>query len=359
MNLAFVLPGYHTNLFYAFRALEQAGHRCHLLCPTNGRNDFIESYHVFDRDRINYNEIARVMNEINPDLVIIRKTPRLSKLAHRACLFQQRKFIGYDLRPYMRPRHLAQVLHGVIAGRPMRRFTPVHGLAGRPDARAKYIPFPVEALPDGAKRDYVPNGTVRVLCVAKLGQQRKNQFLLLRALEPLALRTDFRVTFVGTSSLDFRNADPAYYSALQRYATDGLLAGRVEIRTDVPFKDMPSIYRTHDVCVLPSRAEPLGIAILEAMAQGCAAVVSSDAGSAFYVKSAELAGSPCGTVFATDNDVALRHTLEHLLTNHSDIIRLGQNSILWARKEFSEEIFIKIWQQMVSSTIESGKIGRT
>jgi glycosyltransferase involved in cell wall biosynthesis len=190
---------------------------------------------------------------------------------------------------------------------------------------------------------------VRILCVAKLAQRRKNQFLLLRALELLASEADFRVTFVGSSTLNTRYPDPAHFRALQEYAIRGSLSERVTIQTDVPFAEMPSIYRSHDICVLPSREEPLGTAPLEAMAQGCAAIISSDSGSAYYVKSAELAGLPCGDVFATNDETALRLALAGILKNPCKIAQLGQNAVQWTRQEFSEEKFIANWQKFTGT----------
>jgi glycosyltransferase involved in cell wall biosynthesis len=181
---------------------------------------------------------------------------------------------------------------------------------------------------------------VRILCVGKLTERRKNHFLLLRALEPLAQQFDFRVTLVGSSSLDIGNPDPEYFKALQDYARQGPLAERMEIVTDVPFSEMPTIYRNHDICVLPSCAEPLGTAPLEAMAQGCAAIISSDTGSAYYVQSAAEAGLPCGTVFASGRVDTLRYLLGTLIENKGILRDHGENAANWVRYEFAPETFM-------------------
>jgi len=343
VDILFVLPSYHTNLYYALKALRQAGHRTHLVCAKghDGASAITDTHTLVDQGHLTHRDAAALMRRINPNLVIIRKTGRLSKLMHRVGVLQRRKLIGYDQRPYLRPRHLGQVAHGVLNGRPIRRFTPVHGLAGRPDPRAAYIPFPVEPMPAGAERSYAPNGVVRILCVGKLTERRKNHFLLLRALEPLASRFDFHVTIVGSSSLDIGNPDPEYFKTLQDYARHGRLADRTEIVTDVPFSEMPAIYRNHDICVLPSRAEPLGTAPLEAMAQGCAAVVSSDAGSAYYVESGKEAALPCGAVFPSGDEDALSGMLVELMAAAETLQTLGCNAAEWTRLEFGMTNFVE------------------
>jgi glycosyltransferase involved in cell wall biosynthesis len=202
-------------------------------------------------------------------------------------------------------------------------------------------------MPCNETRDYAPEGTVRILCVGKLTERRKNQFLLIRALEFLADDFDYRVTFVGSSSLNIQNPDQNHFDALKEYASHGPLAGRVTVVPDAPFDDMMKFYRTHDVCVLPSRAEPLGTAPLEAMAQGCAAIVSSGAGSSYYVEAACEAGLPCGAVFPSGNVHALQHSLDALISDRDRLQELGQNAAQWSRREFAPDVFLRRFQALM------------
>jgi glycosyltransferase involved in cell wall biosynthesis len=353
MDIVFVVPSYHTNLYFALKALTENGHRIHLICSKSRRNspEFLATHTIVNHRDVTYARAWHILRNLNPSIVVIRKTRPLSTYIYRASVTQRRKIIGYDQRPYLHPRPLGKVLHGMLSSRPSRRFTPVYGVpeAGRPDTRATYIPFPVNSISEHTNRDYAPDGEIRILCVAKLAQKRKNHFLLLRALEPLATTYNFRITFVGSSTLDTRNPDPATYYALQRYITCGYLSERTVVRQDVPFEDMPVIYRTHDICVLPSRAEPLGTAPLEAMAHGCAVIVSSDAGSAYYVMSGENAGLTCGALFESDNEIALRNELIEVMSDHAKLRRLGQNAAEWTRREFSPDVFVKRFNSLLSS----------
>jgi len=349
-DILFVLPSFHTNLFYALKALNSRGYGVNLLCERrrDGGEDFVSSHTLLDQGTATLEDVSSLFGRLRPGLVVIRKSGRLSQLAHRICLLRRLRMVGYDQRPYLRPRHPGQIIHGALKGRPMRRFTPVHGLSGRPDPLAVYIPFPVEPLPSGTNRDYAPGGTVRILCVAKLTERRKNHFLLLRALEPLASKFDFRVTLVGSSNLDIGNPDPAHFEALKEYATHGALAGRVEIQKDVPFAEMPHIYRNHDICVLPSHGEPLGTAPLEAMSQGCAAVISSDSGSAYYVQSGLDAGLPCGAVFPTNEIEPLQQALSDLMYDPDRLARYGENAAELTRHEFAPDKFATRFKSLMS-----------
>ncbi len=350
MDIAWVLPSYHTNLYFALKALRRAGHRIHLICAKHqhGAEEVSDTHTIVDHQQVPLREASELLRSLDPQVVVIRKTGRLSKQMHRAGVFQRRKLIGYDQRPYLRPRHLGQVVHGVLNGRPMRRFTPVHGLTGRPDPRAAYIPFPVEPMPPGTERSYAPGGVVRILCVGKLTERRKNHVLLLRALEPLASRFDFRVTLVGSSSLDIGNPDPEYFKALQHYARHGPLAERMKIMADVPFSEMPSIYRNHDICVLPSRAEPLGTAPLEAMAQGCAAIISDEAGSAYYVVSANAAGLLCGVAFTSNDASCLQDVLTDYLGDRGRLSKTCDSALLWVQREFCPTLFATRFENIIS-----------
>ena len=350
MDIAWIMPIYHTNLHFALKALRQAGHRIHLVCAKHrdGADEVSDTHTVIDQEHLTRHDASELLRSLDPDLVIIRKTGRLSKLMYWVSIFQRRNVIGYDQRPYLRPRHIGQLLSAPLKGRPMRRFTPVHGLGGQPDLCAAYIPFPVEPMPPGTERRYAPDGVVRILCVGKLTERRKNQFLLLRALEPLASQFDFRVTLVGSSSVEIGNPDPEHFKALQNYAINGPLAKHMEIIADVPYHDMPTIYQNHDICVLPSCAEPLGTAPLEAMAQGCAVIVSSDAGSAYYVQGAQEFGLPCGAVFESDNGKQLELELATLMADRDRLSLFGRNAAEWARREFAPDKFATRFKSLIS-----------
>jgi glycosyltransferase involved in cell wall biosynthesis len=343
MKVLFLLPRFHTNLFHAIAALRERGHDVMLCCVEQGP---IEDYRslvpeILMPDDLRWAAVFRRLRIFGPDIVIIRQTEgRWRRFAYLARLLGI-PAVGYDQRALDRPRSIQRRLRDWFRGRPILRFTPVLGerLAARRDAQAFYLPFPVRA--EDGTRSYVPDGVVRVLCVGKLNQPRKQHFLLIEALEALAPRHRFALTLIGSSAYRASGGTPAYYERLCEYARSGALASVTALRADVPFREMPAVYRAHDICVLPSRSEPLGTAPLEAMAHGCVPVLSDECGSAGYVDPGET-----GLIFRADDGQALRELLDGLLGDPARIARMGRAAAARAADEFSPSRFIERFEAL-------------
>jgi glycosyltransferase involved in cell wall biosynthesis len=108
-----------------------------------------------------------------------------------------------------------------------------------------------------------PSG--RLLYVGRLDPRKRVQDLLQAFARLLCTRQSIRLSIVGSGSESGR----LHALASQLGVTD-----RVDFIPHLPHEQMPSVYRDHDVLVLPSAYEPFGLVILEAMACGTAAVTS-------------------------------------------------------------------------------------
>lgn len=345
MKVLFVLPSFHTNLHVGLRGLLNHGIDAVLLLEKPGRGHLPGlRVEVLGQAGMSFSEARGWLRRESPDLVVIHKTRTLSRPFYMAALAGRWPVLGYDYRPQSRPVPSWLLPVRAWLGRPPHRMTPVLGLPrtrARIDRRATYVPFPVDSAAPDAGRAYAPDGRVRLLCVAKLAEARKNQRLLIKALETLAPRFDFSLTLVGASSLSIRHPDPEQLEWLHRYVESGPLAGRVAIRADVPFAQMASIYAAHDVCILPARKEPLGMAPLEAMGWGCVPVVSDQCGSAGTIVAGEAAGLPCGAVVETDDHASLERTLGKILASPDLLRTLGRNATIWANGELSGDRFVE------------------
>jgi len=352
MRVLFVLPWFHTNLHYALTALVRRGVEPVLLVREGGRGG-VDGVRIIEaqRPRLTLSEARRLVRAERPDLVVIRKTRGLARPVHLAALLQRVPAVGYDQRPILAPRPPLHGPRGLFKGRPRRRFTPVYGLPRprrRADPTAFYLPFPIASAPPGAARRWAPEGVVRILCVAKLAEARKNHRVLIRALERLADDIPLTLTLAGSSSLTIGAPDAELLDWLRAYPATGALGARVTVLEDVPFAAMSDVYAGHDVCVLPSSREPLGTAPLEAMGQGCAALVSAECGSAWYVQGAAEAGLPCGEVFAPRDVDALVAALRRTVSPPDRLATLGANALTWARREFGEERFAERFLRMAA-----------
>ncbi|WP_420391596.1 glycosyltransferase family 4 protein [Acuticoccus sp.] len=341
MNVLFVLPSFHTNLAHALSALCACGVTVRLIVRDRGRGT-ADGVDVCVRASAGLGDALTALRAIGPDLVVVRKAAGLSRPFALAATLTRRPLLGYDLTPLLRSRGPVRSAFGVLRGRPVVRMTPVHGLPGRAasraDPRAVFTPFP-PALPGAfdPRRGYAPDGAVRILCVAKLAEARKEVERLLAVLE--TIDRPFTLTLAGSTSLAIGNPDPALLKRLRTYPAGGRLAGRVRLVPDAPFAAMDALYRAHDLCVLPARREPLGVAPLEAMARGCAAIVSDECGSAGHIALAAREGPPVGTIFRAGDDDALRGALTEAL-DPSRCKAMGRAAGAWCASALSAERFV-------------------
>lgn len=83
--------------------------------------------------------------------------------------------------------------------------------------------------------------------------------------------------------------------------------------------ELPAFFRLADVFVLPSRHEPWGLIVNEAMASGCAVVVSSDVGS-----HVDLVSEAVGRVYPVGDVAALTAALEAVLASPATWQTMGE-----------------------------------
>jgi glycosyltransferase involved in cell wall biosynthesis len=335
--IVMLVPRFHTNLYFAVRALVDAGHKVHLVCgQTEGIEDHSIIRPIYPELPMTVARAFRLLRDLSPDLLIIRRVKGLSLPIFTAALLRGDHVVGYDQRPYFSPRSWRKILSELVRGRPMRRLTPVLGLnrAGFPDRLASYIPFPVEN--PSIRRKYAPGGVVRILMVGKLSQRRKKHLFLIEALKSIRNVGQFTLTLVGSTKLVAGENGNGYIDAVMSEAKSGLLAGQIDVIPDLPFQRMSEVYSAHDICVLPSISEPLGTAPLEGMAFGCVPIISRDCGSAGYID-----GKNCGFLIDPDDRASLENALESLVSNPSMIAKMGEKARSLTESEFSAARFVE------------------
>lgn len=341
-SVLFVVPRFHTNLFFATRALVEAHVRVAIwsLETVAGEDHSFVTPTVWPRADINLADVHRRLIEIDPELILLRDVGALSKRVFLAGALQRRGMLAYDQKPYLRPRRSALAgLQSLIRGKPGRRITPVPGLRRpdrHPDPLARYIPFPVEAPREVADRVHGARGRVSILCVGKLTQPRKNHLILLDALEGLAGSFDFTATLVGSTSTEVRDGSRDHLDTITARIAAPALAGRVRIEPDVPFSRMADLYRSHDICVLPADREPLGSSPLEGMGWGAVPLISTGCGSAGYVD-----GTGAGFTFRPNDHGALAAALEPLLASRELLAATRRAAWSLARTELAPAAFVE------------------
>lgn len=147
----------------------------------------------------------------------------------------------------------------------------------------------------------LPERSVVALFVGGLGTPRKNLDTVLRALVEVP---DLHLAVVGA------HEGTSYPRLAQQLGVDR----RVHF---LGFRrDVAAIMQASDFFVFPSRYEPFGLVVLEAMASGLPVVTCRTAGAA------ELVGEECGVVVAEPNDVgavadAMRVVMADLATGRA------------------------------------------
>lgn len=121
------------------------------------------------------------------------------------------------------------------------------------------------------KRRASENSHLQILYVGNY-IARKGLHVLLAALARLD-PTSWHLTAVGR-----RDLEPAYVRQLEKIIKKQGLQARVSLTGPRPYADMPSIFRAHQLFVMPSLYEPFGIVYLEAMGAGLP-VIAATAGA--------------------------------------------------------------------------------
>jgi glycosyltransferase involved in cell wall biosynthesis len=174
----------------------------------------------------------------------------------------------------------------------------------------------VAVVPNGVDTDRFrpapdPPGAPTVVFVGALGPSKGVDDLLAVADD---LPDAARVLVVGSTGPDGAGAARAVEDRAAQ-----LPPGRVELVGLVGHEALPETLRRGSVFVLPSRAEGLSLALLEAMSSGLACVVTDVGESGRVVREAGA-----GIVVRPGDREGLRNALVHLLEDHELVSRLGR-----------------------------------
>lgn len=139
------------------------------------------------------------------------------------------------------------------------------GFNGVSEDRFRVVPNGVDLNRFGSIVPRVLN-TSRILYVGRL-DPRKGILDLISTFRALSKqRSDLHLTIIGRGPLEQRLRDIINTESLQT---------GIDLLPAVSHEQMPEIYRSHDLLIVPSLYEPFGLVILEAMAAGLP-VISSD-----------------------------------------------------------------------------------
>ncbi len=209
-----------------------------------------------------------------------------------------------------------------------------------PERPAVVVPAAVDTAmfyPD-ANNTIKSSDSLRILMNARFIELKRHKDLLaaLRMLKDKGIRCT--LSFVGNGG-HLKEDIAAQVSALG-------LSDDVTFLSAVPLSQMRSYYVTHDVLVLPSRSEAIGMVVPEAMACGLATVTSDSVGANIYVDEGKT-----GLIYPAGDVDALARCLEALV---DPVVRKEYGSAASERikKYFSVEA---VSDQVAAAVADSGR----
>ena len=374
MKILIFAPRFHENMFGMVRGLLDAGHSV-TVAALQPRADSsldlkVEYVHlrtlpsVSDPSRRGRRrkrlapprpvDILRLFAEAKPDVVLVKHITTtaliLSFVAHlwgaRPVMYSNdspRQTLGWARRYRwfsrlgLMPRHYFLTAYRPGNGVPL------------PDEVC--LPYAV-SLPAGTEqRGYSATLPLHVLCVGKLGEPRKNNLMLVRALAP-ALRAG-RATLTIVGRLNGRTDSPVYQNLLQAIREEGVTEA-VTIHADLAHSACMACYQRADLFVLPSRDEGAGMVILEALASGLPVVCSDDAGLAFCVKPGES-----GFTFAVDDRDDLAEKINYFLNEPEEIDRMGRQAYENILRFYTPDRFAQQFEAFVANAFDQQRLAQT
>ncbi len=233
-----------------------------------------------------------------------------------------------------------QVL-GRMGVRPAAAFTALDSRPGgvadpepeSPMPRISYGPYlPANDLSSGISASEQvqnsPRSAIRVLVVASFkNHAAKQQWKVLEAAAKANLLDgSLHFTFSGQGGPNHVGYQRVA-ALVDQYDVEEL----VTFLPNTPFAGMPSLYRTHDVLVLPSAREQFGMAVVEAMVYGLPTLVSDAVGAIGCVVPEET-----GLVHPVGDTVALGQHLRRLVDEPGLRERLGRSASEFAAEHLDE-----------------------
>ena len=345
-RIQFVVPRFHTNLWFAVRAMQTAGHTVEMLVNTGGG---ISEFSLLEPnvmgDSPDRGQVREAISSFNPDVMFIRHSYELSR--HAAAIARRRHIPAflYNLTPCDVSPSLRKQIMRLWKGLPRQRVTPSRR-PGRNLELAKnthFLPWPVGHL---SSPDHIPPARVgraerlRVLLIGKLGQPRKNHLRLIEAIKASDLGDRILLTLAGAMP----EQDSAYYQTLLRFARS---EAWIDISGEHRFEDMQSLFAVHDVCILPSNDEPLGVAPIEGMAHRLIPIISAESGSSGYITNGED-----GFVVDPNNLSSAVAAMDRLVSEPALLESMRDRAYKTYKQELSESKFVENLSDLLKKVLE-------
>lgn len=333
LSVLFVVPRFHTNLAAGVNALVDQGAKVTLFVRGSSLlEDHSRVSPIKLPQSITVEQMQVLVDEAAPDVAFVRPKRRMPLVALKVLAQRPINIYNYTQDPLDRLPVESNRLTRGRNGPLLERVTPIKALGiGEIDQNARYLALPVIGSPQPLV-DFKP---LKVLCVAKLGQARKNHFKLIEALDKSDAPDGYHLTIVGASSDKLADDSPEYLDRLYERAKQSTTNRKITILADIPHPQMSAIYTANNICVLPSVSEMRGTAPLEAMAHGRLAIISKQAGA-----SGEIEDDVNGLLVDMELDGDLDRVIRRVAHDPDLVARLSDEAGRYAQSTFSPQAFV-------------------
>lgn len=137
-------------------------------------------------------------------------------------------------------------------------------------------PVDVSVFMAPANKQWLPDGALRILMNARYSTYKRHEDLLQAVVQLRKIKKRFHVTFIGRAG--------SGRSRVEKLVSQYQLDEFVTFLDPLPMSEMSALYQQHDVLVLPSYNEAIGMVVPEAMACGIPTITSDTVGANVYVK---------------------------------------------------------------------------
>ncbi|KQW72960.1 glycosyl transferase [Phenylobacterium sp. Root77] len=201
---------------------------------------------------------------------------------------------------------------------------------GWPAGKVRYIPNFALAPPDTAPANradlQTPEDVPLLLAMGRLHDAKAHDV----ALEALVNIPEAYLWIAGAGPLDAK---------LRAMAAALGVAPRVRF---LGWRNDPSaLYRAADICVFPSRYEPLGNVVIQSWAHGLPVVAAASQGPSALIRSEED-----GLLVPVDDAGALAEAVNRMIADPMLCIRLVQNGSERVEAEFSPAAVVAQWRRL-------------
>lgn len=349
MRFLYVAPRYHTNQMSIMKGLIEQGHE---VCFISHYQAAIEDYSYVKPIVLGYSplyqlidflyvkvihrkdptaivfkiqhgfppmhKLKKLVKSFKPDVVILREKSMYSMAAYHICKKAGYPCILYNQSPMWSEPEKTDFAHRMVSKMsPKMRMTPVMGVQ-KPGTSMKetdfFIPFVAEPQKAPEERTYFADGKIHILCIGKY-EIRKHHLMLLEVVKNLKEKYPLHLTLIGEATNHFQKD---YCAQVEAYVKEHHMEAYVDVKRNVPRKEMDNEYAKADVYVIPSTKEMASVSQLEAMSFALPVICSDSNGTACYVEDGIT-----GYQFKDCDKEDLEKKLDKLLEDKEKLLTMG------------------------------------